>query len=121
MVNIILNDFVVLLILTALNILAVVYTWKVGKVFNSKSWNFIAWAVTFLLLNRAISFLSIFGLISYSGTVALLDTVYIPLIFWTLVSVGMLRIYYKIVSSMEIEKKFKRVGKKRSRLPYYSN
>ena len=115
MVEIILNDFVLLLILTALNILAIVYTWKVGRVFNSKSWNFIVAAVAFLLLNRFISFLAIFGIITYSGTVALLDTIYIPIIFWILIAIGMMRIYYRLVSSMEIERKISRVSKRRKK------
>ena len=115
MVAIILNDFVILLILTILHVLALVYVIKVGAVFNSRSWNFIVAAFAVLLLNRFISFLDIFGIISYSGSVVLLDSIYIPLVFLILISVGMMRIFYRIKSSMDIERRIKSVSQKRGR------
>jgi len=115
MATVILNDFVILLILTVLHVLALVYVWKVGRVFNSRSWNFIVAAFAVLLINRFISFLDVFGIISYSGSVVLLDSVYVPLIFLVLIAIGMMRIFYKIRSSMDIERRIKSVSQKRGR------
>jgi len=115
MANIMLNDVVLLFILTILHVLAIVYTWKVGSVFNSKSWNFIVAALIVLLINRLISFLDVFGIAEYSGTIVLIDSIYVPLVFLVLIVVGMMRIFYKIESSMEMEKKIKSVEKKRRR------
>jgi len=115
MVGVVLSDFVVLLILTIIHLLAIIYTWKVGRVFNSKSWNFIVIAFVLLLFSRALSFLNLFGIISYNGLLVLLDTVYIPIIFWIFVFIGMIRIYYKILSSIEIERRINRINKKRKR------
>ena len=116
-----LNDFVILLILTILNVMAIVYTWKVGRVFSSKSWNFIIGAFVVLLLNRLISFLDIFGIVPYAGNLALIDQVYIPMIFIILITVGMMRIFYKVVSSMSLEKKIKSVRRRKKKKPrrYY--
>jgi hypothetical protein len=110
------NDVVVLVILTIIHILAIIFTVKVGKAFNSKSWNFIIVAFILLLLRRIWSFLEIFDITPYSGDLILLiDRIYLPLIFWVLIGLGMIRIYYRIKSSMEIERKIKSIGKKKKR------
>lgn len=107
--NVPINDIVVLLILTIIHIVAIVFTIKMGRVFESKSWNFITAALILLLLRRVASFLALFGIISYSGGLILeIDQVYLPLIFWILVGIGMVRLYYNIKSSMTIDRRLKR-------------
>ena len=115
MVNVALNDVVILLIITIIQIAAIIYSWKMGKVFNSKSWFFIVGAFIFLLFRRVIAFLVIFGISQYSGAIVLIDRFYIPLVFWILILIGMMKIYYKIENSMEFEKKAKRITAKRRR------
>ena len=114
-----LNDVFVSIILTLIHILAIVYTIKMGKVFNSKSWNFIIAAFIILLAKRIITFLVLFGSSQYSGAILLFDRFYIPILFWILIAIGMIKMYYKINSSMDIEKRIKRATKHhRKKRPY---
>ena len=107
------SDFVILAILTIVHVLAIVFTWKVGKIFNSKSWILVVIAFILLLFRRVMSFLDLFEIVSYEGAIiTLIDKIYLPIVIWVLIGLGMIRIYYKIRSSMEIEKKLKSVVKK---------
>ena len=115
MATIILNDFVILLILTILHVLALVYVVKVGSIFNSRSWNFIIAAFAVLLISRFIAFLDVFDIVSYTGSVVLLDSVYVPIVFLALIVIGMMRIFYKVKSSIDIERRIKSVTKKKRR------
>ena len=108
-----LNDVVILLILTILQIIAIIYSWKMGIVFNSKSWFFIVAAFIFLLLSRLIGFLVVFGVYQYEGAIALIDGFYIPLIFWILILIGIMKIYYRIENSIEIDRKVKAESRRR--------
>lgn len=103
-----LNDVAILLILTAINVIAIIFTIKMGHVFESKSWNFVTAAFIVLFLRRIISFLTLFGTFSYTGWVLECDQIYIPIIAWILVGIGMARLYYSIKSSMTIDRRLKR-------------
>jgi len=114
--NVPINDIVVLLILTAVQITAIIFTIKMGQVFESKSWNFITAALMLLLLRRIMSFVSLFGILSYSGNLILeIDQVYLPLVFWLLIGIGMARLYYNIKSSMSVDRRLKRAKDSRRR------
>lgn len=110
-----LNDVAVLIILTAINIVAIIFTIKMGRVFESKSWNFVTAAFIALFLRRIISFLTLFGVFSYSGWIMECDRAYIPIIAWILVGVGMARLYYNIKSSITIDRRLKRAKDSRRR------
>jgi len=106
------NDAVVLGILTILHIVAIFFTWKIGKIFGSKSWNIVLIAFIILLLERIISFLELFEFISYSNTIILIDRFYLPMIFWILILVGMMRMYNRLGTSIDFEKKVKSIHNK---------
>jgi len=110
------NDFVVLFILTIVHIIAIAFTIKMGQVFDSKSWNFITIGFILLLFRRIMSFLSLFEVYSYDGNLILLiDRIYLPLVFWVLIGLGMIRLYYSIKSSMTVERKLRRATSRKSR------
>lgn len=107
------NDIAIISILTIVHLIAIVFTWKVGKVFGSKSWNFILIAFILLLFRRAMNFLDLFEIISYNTSlVSLMDQIYLPLAVWVLIGLGMIRIYYNIKTSIHLERKLKKVQKK---------
>lgn len=106
------NDVAVVSILTLFHVVAIIYTWKVGKTFNSKSWLLIIFAFVLLLLKRLVSFLSIFEVISYTGSIVTLNENILPLIAWGLIGLGMIRIHYNIKTSISLERKLRRKGKK---------
>ena len=109
------NDVALLLILTAVQVTAIIFTIKMGKVFGSKSWNFITTAFIILLIIRIISFLNVFGVLSYGESLQQINQVYLPLIFWILVGIGMARLYYNIRSSLTLDRRLKRAKDSRRR------
>ncbi len=109
------SEVAIIGILAIIHIIAIVYTWKVGKSFNSRSWVVIILAFVLLLFRRIMNFLDAFEIISYSdGLITIIDQVYLPLVVWVLISLGMIKIYYNIRASMHLEKKLKNVEKKKS-------
>lgn len=108
MVSAPLNDIAVLLILTILHVVAILYSWRIGRVFNSRSWLFIVGGFAFLFLRRVIAFLVIFEFSTYNGAIMLIDRFYIPIVFWALILIGSMRIFYKIRTSINIESRVKR-------------
>ena len=111
---VLINDVAILGILLIIHLVAIIFTFKVGKIFNSKSWFFIVFAFILLLFRRIVSFLDLFEIISYnSDLILIIDRIYLPLIFWTLIAVGMIKIYYRIRHSIEIERKIKNISKKK--------
>ncbi|MEX0932742.1 MAG: hypothetical protein WDZ77_01435 [Candidatus Pacearchaeota archaeon] len=102
------NDIAIIFLVFVIHIVAIIYTWKVGLIFNSRSWNFIMAAFIILLFWDMVNFLNLFELIYYDHPYMLfINQIYLPLIFWILISLGMARIYYNIRHSMNIEKKLK--------------
>ena len=106
------NNFVLILILTIVHITAIVFAWRVGNVSGtSKSWVLILTAFIILLARRVISFLELFGKINYSDFTMLLDRIYLPIIFWALISIGMFKMFSKIRSSIEFERRTRHLKK----------
>ena len=110
------NDVAVIGILAIVHLIAIVFTWKVGKLFNSKSWMIIFAAFILALFRRAMNFLDLFGIVSYNNNlISTIDKIYLPLIFWILIGLGMLRMYYHIKTSIHVERRLKNAVKKKRR------
>lgn len=93
------NEIIILSLITLFHVSFVVFAWKIGKTFESMSWNLIVFAFALLLISRIISFLILFGVLSYDmNWVLSLDTIYLPLIFWAMIFIGITRMYFKIRS-----------------------
>jgi hypothetical protein len=91
------NEIIILSLITIFHVSFVVFAWKIGKTFESMSWNLIVFAFALLLISRIISFLILFGVLSYDmNWVLSLDTIYLPLIFWAMIFIGITRMYFKL-------------------------
>jgi hypothetical protein len=110
------SDIIVVGILSIVHIVAIIFTWKVGKLFNSKSWRFIFIAFCLFFFRRVITFLDLFEVISSSNNLMIsLDTILLPLLGWALIGIGMFRMYLHIKNSMHLEKKLKNATKRKRR------
>lgn len=101
------NDLAIMIILIIIHIVAIVYSWKVGKVFNSRSWMLIVSGFIILFFRRIVVLLDLFEVVS-GNTAALIDNIYLPLLAWTLIGLGLIKIHYSVSTSIYSEKKKKR-------------
>jgi len=106
------NELAVLIILAIFQFAAIILTWKIGKSLGHiRFWNFIIAAFILIFIRRIFSFLILFGVISYSQLISSFDALYLPLIFWVFISIGMYDLYARIKHTPRFSKK--RRGKKK--------
>ena len=109
------NELLVLSAITILNVIVVLFAWKIGRDFESISWDIIVLAFSTLLLSRVISFLNLFNVISSDQIwVSFIDNTLIPLIFWILLGVGIIRMHYKLKSPIKSSNKIRVVTRKKA-------
>jgi len=106
------SELAVLIILAIFQFSAIFLTWKIGRVLgHTKFWNFIIVAFILIFIRRIFSFFVLFGATSYNQLISLFDTLYLPLIFWVFISIGMFDLYTRIKPKSHSSKK--RRGKKK--------
>ena len=94
-----LNEFLIIIILLLLQITTLYFVWRIGKLLRmAKFWTLIILALAILVVRRITSFLILFGVFPPSQVINSIDNIYIPLIFWIFMSLGMFELYQKIKS-----------------------
>ena len=96
----------VLIILAIFQFTAIILTWKIGrKLGHTKFWSFVIAAFMLIFIRRIFSFLILFEIIDTSPLLSSFDALYLPLIFWVFISIGMLDLYTRIKYTSSIREK----------------
>lgn len=110
---VIFNELAVLIVLAIFQFAAIFLTWKIGRELgHAKFWSFIIAAFILIFIRRIFSFLILFKVVSYNQLISSFDALYLPLIFWVFISIGMYDLYERIKHTKSHSSK-KRRGKKK--------
>ena len=91
------NELVLIIIAIILQAIGIYFTWKIGKIMGAaKFWILITSALLITLVRRVIALSILFKLMSYTSFIMEFDTLYFPLIFWSLMTLGMFDLYSKV-------------------------
>ena len=100
------SELTVLIILAIFQFTAIILTWKIGKSLgHAKFWSFVVAAFMLIFIRRIFSFLILFEIIDTSPLLSSFDALYLPLIFWVFISIGMLDLYTRIKYTSHSSKK----------------
>ena len=106
------NQLTIVFILLLLQITTLYFVWKIGRVLGTaRFWIVIFFALLIIVIRRITTILVIFDIISFGDLTNAIDNIFIPIIFWILMGIGMYDLYQK-VKKEQPTKKEKLINKK---------
>ena len=90
-------ELAIIIILTSLQLFTLIFSWKIGKILGTTTfWAFIMAGFAVILGRRVIDLILLFELIPQNPLIQSVDRIYIPMLFWSFIFIGVSILYSKL-------------------------